>query len=134
MKDILVRDFGGDMVEFGKACRKKIEDRGLVYTDNFKWVTKEDYEKYEFLQRDKGIPIIEDIVYAKEEVEEMEEDFYGNQKKVKKKKEVPKKIDKIHPDYIEWCAIVEARKVKSPKEIQIEECVEEYKKMFENNK
>ena len=80
----------GKYKELKQMCENDLVKKGFVETKNFGWVKLEDYDRFDFLRRDIGIPTIQED---------------GKDEKTKK----PIKITIVSPIYRNWQNLVEMR-------------------------
>lgn len=116
----------GDMTRFAAWSSDEMKRRGYVHTVNFGWVLKADYDKYQFLQKDQGIPAGLKTREIMGEVDVM--DKFGNKKK--KIKKTTASVLGVGDEYISWqrdCAWREGRIMEFEDELrgsQIQETLE----------
>ncbi len=111
-------EFRKNPIKFKKMCEVKLS-QDYIKTENFGWVWKKDYEKHEFLRRDKGIPCCERPENTTSE--EYIEDLHGNKRKQKIIKQ--KMITVVSPEYFEWQEDIKKRHICDEEEIRLQELI-----------
>ena len=93
--------------ELADICGRKLEDENYIHTQNFGWVRQEDYDRFSFLRRDKGVPVVERKVLELKNKNVV--DKFGNEER----KKVPvKKIAMFFDDeWVQYQKLLKAREL-----------------------